>query len=408
MSDNEENDDIEMESHSNPLSNAELKSKNLSDELVFDLTKRKCVYWLSDYARQRVLRNQNFIVVVTGTTGSGKSYGGMELALDIDPSFDADRIVFDAKEFVRLVKSGLQPGSAIMWDEAGVGVSSRAWQSIQNKLIAFILETFRRDNLILIMTTPNMGFIDKKIRSLFHGYAETIDPTFTGRRFGFVRYFHIVVNLRKGNIMFMYPRVRDTSGRTKVVKGRNTMDGNMRFGKPPEWLSEPYEAKKLIFTESLKDTAMIALDNPEEEMMSKPDIRKFVEILTENPIKYGLASAHDIPLKDIVDKVFVTLCLEYPTAKVSKSLLTDSIKYVLSVNEFEFKKSGSILKDKDVFSVKNLLDIHKGKMAPVARTLNMKESTLYSTIDRWKKKGIWDPEPEEGDEEDEDKTSDKE
>ena len=207
------------------------------------------------------MSNQNFILLIVGPTGSGKSYSAMELARDMDPGFTVDRVVFNPEDFIRVTKQGLAPGSVIMWDEVGVGLSSREWYSIQNKMIAYVLETFRRDRLILIMTTPNIVFIDKKVRALIHGFAETIDKTFTGGKFGYVKYFHIITNLREGKMMYRYPRIRDKHGRTRVIRGKSATSGNMRFSMPPEWLWEPYEEIKLDFTEDLKDQALEVLSD---------------------------------------------------------------------------------------------------------------------------------------------------
>ena len=39
-------------------------------------------------------KNKNFLCVVCGSTGSGKSYSSLRLAEALDPNFDVSRIAF--------------------------------------------------------------------------------------------------------------------------------------------------------------------------------------------------------------------------------------------------------------------------------------------------------------------------
>lgn len=328
------------------------------------------------------------------THNSGKSFNSMSIGLDLDSNFDIDRVVFTPEEFIKVVKSGLPPGSVILWDEAGVGLSSREWYSLQNKMISYVLETFRRDNLILIMTTPNMSYIDKKVRTLFHGYAETIDPTFTGGLFGWVKYFHIVVDIRRGAILYMYPRIRDKHGRTKILRGATSLSGNMQFNKPPDWLIEPYEVKKLQFTESLKDSALAQM-TAHKSGKFKLEIRDIIEMIGEHPQRYGLLN-EDLTKTDIIDKAWVMLSLENPGPKINKSLVSSAINYLIQVEDYKVKGRMNALSDDDIETIKRLLGIHK-KKTTVAKALGISIPTLHKNIASWKKRGMWNDD-QEGDE----------
>lgn len=380
MSQEFEADDSIVEDFTRPM-------KTVDQALVFDKKHQKRQYWLSDYALERVMANQNYVLIVTGTTGSGKSYGAMTLALDIDPYFNVDRIVFSPEDFVRIVKTALPPGSVIIWDEVGVGLSSREWFTIQNKMIGFILETFRRDNLILIMTTPNMSFIDKKVRSLLHGYAETIDPTFASGKFGKVKYFHIVVNLREGRIMYTYPRVKQPSGKIDILTGKSPMDGNMKFNAPPLWLTKEYEKKKMTFTEELKDKALDAMTMADISSKGKLTLQDIIGLIEQNPRKFGLAELGDTSMTDMVDNALVMLTLEYPMIKVVKSDITAAVKYLVRIHDGKFKYDVRIT-DKDLPLVQKLYDMH-GTYAAVGRALNVVPSTISTKVAEWKKKGDW-------------------
>jgi len=357
----------------------------VDEGLVFDVEEKEHIhkYWLSSYAKKRIMDNQNYIILIVGPTGSGKSYTAIELARDIDPTFTAERIVFSPVDFIKLTKSGLEPGSVILWDEVGVAVSSRDWWTIQNKMIAFILETFRRDRVILIMTTPNISFIDKKIRALIHGFAETIDKTFTGK-FGFVKYFHIVVNLREGRMMYRYPRIRDKYGRIRVIQAKSSLSGNMKFNKPPEELTIPYEMKKVGFTENIKDEAL-ELATMDGTKSAKIDVTQMIEIIKENAKDFGLYD--ESPLSKIINKVYVKMCLKFPDQNISKSKIDSVIKYLMDDMGIE-EKDNMILDDSMINLVKEAYKSNTD-IRGVANMLGRDKDILKKTIKDWKKRGLW-------------------
>jgi ABC-type lipoprotein export system ATPase subunit len=80
--------------------------------------------------------NAGEFVLVCGPTGSGKSWTGLSIAELLDPEFTADRVIFKARELMKLIRDGdLKPGSVILWDEAGIDLSNRNWQSVTNRML---------------------------------------------------------------------------------------------------------------------------------------------------------------------------------------------------------------------------------------------------------------------------------
>ena len=124
----------------------------------------------------------------------------MDLAEQIDPAFDISRVVFGADEFINLLNTdeSLVKGSVIMWDEAGVGMPAREWYSLSNRIISYVVQTFRVKGYILIMTTPSLKYIDSQIRALFHGIAEMIDPSVSSGRFGWAKYMDLFHDPKEG------------------------------------------------------------------------------------------------------------------------------------------------------------------------------------------------------------------
>jgi len=60
-----------------------------------------------DEVTRRIHRqNKNWLAIVCGETGGGKSYSALTIAEVIDPEFSIDRVVFSAEEFMALLNSG--------------------------------------------------------------------------------------------------------------------------------------------------------------------------------------------------------------------------------------------------------------------------------------------------------------
>ena len=135
------------------------------------------------YIRQRIRQNKNFVCLISGQTGSGKSWCALSIAEMLDPNFKMEQVIFKGTELLALINSGkLKRGSVIVWDEAGIDLSNRAWQSATNKLLNFVFQTFRHKGYILFFTTPYGDFIDKQTRRLFHCEMKTIRINFKARK----------------------------------------------------------------------------------------------------------------------------------------------------------------------------------------------------------------------------------
>ena len=134
-------------------------------------------------------KDENFLCVVVGETGAGKSISTIALSdmLDITPKGDEKftrnlivkdngqgvatpecRVVFTAKDFLRLVRNNLPRGSVIIWDEAGVEQDNTEWYEKKSKLIKKVFQTFRFKNLAVFFTVPDLESIMVGTRRLIH------------------------------------------------------------------------------------------------------------------------------------------------------------------------------------------------------------------------------------------------
>lgn len=195
--------------------------------------------WLMPWIRKRIAHNMDVLGLFVGPRGSGKSYAAMELAYTCDATMTADRIMFGVTEFVDCVVDGkLKRGNATILDDAGVFMNSRDWQSVQNKAISVVAQSFRYKNLITFITVPKENYIDSQTRGLFNITFEATEQQGV---------FKVKIPrpnpIRRNDDWLTYPvtLVPNKGMRTRNVKIKTT-----HFDMPPKWLYESYEIKRNI------------------------------------------------------------------------------------------------------------------------------------------------------------------
>lgn len=207
-------------------------------------------------------QNKNWLCVICGDTGSGKTYTSIRIAMTLNTTFDVGtHLVFTASEFMSLLNSGmLRKGDIIVFDEAGVGMSSRSWMTVQNKVLGSVLQTFRHLNLGVIFTVPNLSFIDVQARRLFHNYFETLYIDHE-RQNAYLKVYDIKHNSMMGKTFYIKPRFTDESGRTTSVE---------YLGVPniPSLVSELYERRKQAYTRILNEKAEKSIRRAEQKEMT--------------------------------------------------------------------------------------------------------------------------------------------
>ena len=127
------------------------------------------------YIKQRIQKNKNFLCFIGGQTGSGKSWSALSICEMLDSDFSIERCVFSGKGLMQLVNSGsLKKGSCVLFDESGIELSNRNWQSTLNKMLNYLMQTFRHKCIILFFTSPYMDFLDSATRKLMHAQFEMV------------------------------------------------------------------------------------------------------------------------------------------------------------------------------------------------------------------------------------------
>lgn len=222
---------------------------------VIDLNQTKTNHWIR-YLRNRVARNKNFVGLVVGPTGSGKSYSAVSIGEMMDPTFTIDRIVFQPVELMNQIQNGkLKPGSVIVFEEVGIAMDSANWQTGIIKMLKYVLETFRHRRFILLMTVPNSAFLFKSGRMLLHGLFEMqgIDKA---NNLALLKPKLCQYSDLRNKMYYKYLRVVGSTGARKLKV--------WAIPKPSEPLRLAYEAKKKAFTDQLYDEVSKFLINPME------------------------------------------------------------------------------------------------------------------------------------------------
>lgn len=214
--------------------------------------------------------NQNFMGTIVGETGKGKSYAALRVAEALYPNFSIDDVAFTLEEFFSLVEEDREQGSVIVLDEAGVSASNRDWYDDAHQHLNYVLQTWRHQNRIALLTLPELDKLDPVARSRLHGYFEMVRINHD-EQWSRAQYKNIKTNPRTGENYFRYPRLR-WDGTKRKFKG-------LTFGLPSEDLREAYEAQKTEFTDSLNEGARdsVAPDEDEEEEYSPQQVVDEVE-----------------------------------------------------------------------------------------------------------------------------------
>lgn len=210
---------------------------------------------IRDIRKRIYYQNKNYMCIVLGETGSGKSYTTMRICEILDPYFTVDDICFSAEEFIqRLRAPGIKRGRCLILDEAGTSLSSREFWSLQNRRISYILQTYRHRNLITFFTVPNLRFIDAQVRPLFHGMIKTC---------------WIDKQEKLCRIKWMWLESSEESGAIYRHRYMNPATGHLityyDMALPSKKLIRPYEAKKLEFSDKLQDDSLKALKKEREK-----------------------------------------------------------------------------------------------------------------------------------------------
>lgn len=248
---------------------------------------------LVKYIQKRLWKqNKNWLAIMTGATGSGKSWSAVSLAEKVDPNFSIDNIILDPLDFLQaLYDEKWSQGACVVFDEAGVSLSSREYMSTINRAVENILETFRRNNIAVIFTVPAQSMLDKDARRLAHNYVETMYIDRNRERVA-LRWMILQYNRTYNKIYYHYPKIRKGNKMPKKIK-------KVFVGKPSDRIISQYENKRDKYQKSLNKELLNKVKNKLQEDIDKSKPSK------KDRIRELLRST-DLKPKEIADKLDTT------------------------------------------------------------------------------------------------------
>jgi len=206
---------------------------------------------LADYFADIITskHNQHVIILIVGAAGTGKSWGGIDLASEIAKSV-SERVGGEPKDYYDFEKHlavmskdevkrvMTKPGqyAIIHIDDAGVPLNSRKWQSDENIDFNSVLQTFRPNHNAVIITAQAGMLIDKVIRSIAH-YIIEMDKNIFDLGISIAKVKHVKYNHQLGRPLYPFISI---NGNTYL---------NHIFEKPSKELTDRYE---IIRAEQLK------------------------------------------------------------------------------------------------------------------------------------------------------------
>ena len=229
--------------------------------------------WVLKYVRYKLRKNQSILALWVGETGTGKSLSAISSALQIDPTFTPDRIVFDTRSFLHLINSGLPKGSVVIYDDAGIGISNKDWFKEQVKVFGKVVQSYRFKQVVTFITTPDISFIENQSRSLLNLLMQS-DPIEQGTFYPKIPYKPRNYSLRSGNTYYIYPRflIKDKKGNLEKV-----MVKKVHFPLPPQDFIDVYERNKERYIDEYYRKAEAEIEqmlNPKPKHIMNPNSLK--------------------------------------------------------------------------------------------------------------------------------------
>lgn len=234
-------------------------------------------YW-AKYIKHRIKKNKNFMGVFIGQTGSGKSYSMMGLADKLqEGGINMNNLFLKASSFLeRLVTNQLSKGDVLCWDETGVDLNSKQWQSKTNRMVNTIMQVFRKENLIVLFTLPYFSFLDSDARKLVHAVFETMGIDYNTKEV-IIKPKLVQVNQDTGKMYKKYLRVK--------VPGKGLIPiKKIRLGLVDAEKLKLYEQKKDEFSRKLYQDAFNSVSELEfDKNKLSDDENEYITYYNNNP-----------------------------------------------------------------------------------------------------------------------------
>ena len=214
------------------------------------------------------VKNENWMGIMCGEVGSGKSWAAVRMAEALDPNFSAANVAFNVEEFMELAANDdFGRGSIIVLDEAGVAAGNRKWYEVANEVLDYVTQTWRSLNRGAIMTAPDLDLIDSHVRRRFQHYIEMVSKDEDEMQ-SLAKIKFIQTNHEYGKEYRKFHRMIDDDGVLKKFR-------YIPFNPPTQALRDEYEHLKEDYSSDLRGSLLeqIRAENDDgEDELSPRDI----------------------------------------------------------------------------------------------------------------------------------------
>lgn len=208
-------------------------------------------YFLHFVYKKIMVDHEDFILVVVGRKGRGKSYASIRTAekwsngLGVDFNI-RDNVKHTVKSTLVAINSGnLEVGSPIIIEEMGVLANSRDFMSTVNKVLSFLAQTVRVKHYFIIINVPKWKMIDKSVRVLANARLEILRKNISNKTTTGKLYLLEYEDTQKEKEWRRFLRFKVMNVRKLYVLK------NIIFHLPSEELCTAYEEKKIDYTNKL-------------------------------------------------------------------------------------------------------------------------------------------------------------
>jgi len=257
--------------------------------------------FVMEIASRPTRKNTNFLCVVVGLPGTGKSYSCIRLGQLVtdeineynrkhdkpEIEFSMNNVVFTPGDFLRRIhgKDALTPGSVIIFEEVGTSLDSKDALTKLNKMIAHVVETMRYRKYITFFNLPRFMNLDKTIRSLCHCVIET-KKIVHHKNFCYIKPLLTQFNPKLDKAYHRYVKFKDGGKQHKAT--------SVKLRKPTTKIRNEYERMKHAFADNLYEGILAEIEpvkeTPEQIERKKllgltPVQKRVYRHVTDNNIK---------------------------------------------------------------------------------------------------------------------------
>lgn len=226
-------------------------------------------------------KEENYTIIATGRSGGGKSAAIIELLSKCDPTFNADRIAFNAAEFIKIIKDqSLKPGSAVLFDEIGESIGARSFMVKQQRDLLIYMQNYRIKRLIVGFTIPHTSFTDIQLRRMAHAYLQFVSKKRVEKR----TYWKYKVNQFRDNVygepIFTFPVVLQNGKRSRIDR--------VSFKMPNKKIWDAYIPKKMANIARLEQKMLQTKEVKEAMQTESKDtmVKDFLQVVLADLDKY--------------------------------------------------------------------------------------------------------------------------